>query len=217
MIMSSDLSTLRISCQTLLAAHPHAPSAIKLKTAEMAEALQRSIATIRDLAYDLRPPGLDQLGLNAAIYMFCEDFSKKTGIKVDFNSAGMDRLYLDVDTEINLYRLIQEGLNNIKKHADATRVNIRLVASFPKIILRIGQRAGFDVEERLAAAVNEKRMGLRSMQERVNLLEGQMKVKSLLNKGTQISIEAPIKAGLETESPNSRAEENASSDAASLS
>jgi signal transduction histidine kinase len=209
--VAQDLSTLRISCQTLLADHPTAPAAIKLKTAEMAEALQRSIATIRDLAYDLRPPGLDQLGLNAAIYMFCEDFSKKTGIKVDFNSAGMDRLILDVDTEINLYRLIQEGLNNIKKHADATRVSIRLVASFPKIILRIQDNGrGFDVEERLAAAVNEKRMGLRSMQERVNLLEGQMKVKSYLNKGTKISIEVPIKAGPDTESLETRAGDDAS-------
>jgi PAS domain S-box-containing protein len=209
--VAQDLSTLRISCQTLLAEHPAAPAAIKLKSAEIAEALQRSIATIRDLAYDLRPPGLDQLGLNAAIYMFCEDFSKKTGIRVDFNSAGMDRLFLDVDTEINLYRLIQEGLNNIKKHADATRVSIRLVASFPKIILRIQDNGrGFDVEERLAAAVNEKRMGLRSMQERVNLLEGQIKVKSYLNKGTKISIEVPIKASPEAESPESRATDDAS-------
>jgi signal transduction histidine kinase len=164
----------------------------------MADVLQRSIATIRDLAYDLRPPGLDQLGLIAAIYMLCEDFSKKNKLQVDFNSAGIDKLNLDMDTEINLYRLIQEGLNNIRKHASATKVSIRLVSSFPKIILRIQDNGkGFNVEERLSAAINEKRMGLRSMQERVNLLEGQMTIQSLLNKGTKISIEIPIKKNID--------------------
>jgi signal transduction histidine kinase len=196
--VAQDLSTLRIGCQTLLVDHKDISSSIKLKTAEMAEVLQRSIATIRDLAYDLRPPGLDQLGLISAIYMLCEDFSKKTDLKVDFNSAGIEKLNLDMDTEINLYRLIQEGLNNIRKHADATIVSIRLVSSFPKIILRLQDNGkGFNVEERMAAAINEKRMGLRSMQERVNLLEGQMNVQSFLSKGTKISIEIPLKDSIE--------------------
>ncbi len=196
--VAQDLSTLRIGCQTMLLDHPDAPSSIKLKTAEMAEVLQRSIATIRDLAYDLRPPGLDQLGLIAAIYMLCEDFQKKTDIQVDFNSAGIEQLNLDMDTQINFYRLIQEGLNNIRKHAEATKVSIRLVSSFPKIILRIQDNGkGFNVEERMAAAINEKRMGLRSMQERVNLLEGQMSVLSIMNKGTKISIEIPTQQILE--------------------
>lgn len=196
--VAQDLSTLRIGCQTLLVDHKDISSSIRLKTAEMAEVLQRSIATIRDLAYDLRPPGLDQLGLISAIYMLCEDFSKKTDIRVDFNSAGIEKLNLDMDTEINLYRLIQEGLNNIRKHAGATKVSIRLVSSFPKIILRIQDNGkGFNVEERMAAAINEKRMGLRSMQERVNLLDGQMTVQSLLNKGTKISIEIPINKSIE--------------------
>ena len=196
--VAQDLSTLCIGCQTILGDRQSVPSSIKLKTTEMAEVLQRSIATIRDLAYDLRPPGLDQLGLIAAINMMCEDFSKKPKIQVDFNSAGIDKLDLDMDTKINIYRLIQEGLNNIRKHAGATKVSIRLVSSFPKIILRIQDNGkGFNVEERLSAAINEKRMGLRSMQERVNLLEGRMTVQSLLNKGTKISIEIPIKKNID--------------------
>jgi signal transduction histidine kinase len=73
-----------------------------------------------------------------------------------------------------------------------------LVSSFPKIILRLQDNGkGFNVEERMAAAINEKRMGLRSMQERVNLLEGQMNVQSFLSKGTKISIEIPLKDSIE--------------------
>ncbi len=106
----------------------------------------------------------------------------------------MENLKLDFDTEINLYRLIQEGLNNIKKHADASQSTIRLLATFPYIILRIeddGQ--GFDIKERLSAAQQKKRMGLRSMEERVDLLGGKMKIYSQLSKGTKIFIEVPYK------------------------
>ena len=149
---------------------------------------------IRDLAYDLRPPSLDQLGLVRTIFQHCEAFSEKTGLVVDFNAAGMDKLRLDFDTEITLYRLVQEGLNNINKHADANRAAIRLVASFPSIILRIEDDGkGFDVQKRLITASNEKRMGLRSMEERVNLLKGKLRIQSLPEEGTKICIEVPYK------------------------
>ena len=106
----------------------------------------------------------------------------------------MDDLKIPFDIEINLYRLIQEALWNIKKHADADHVTIRLVASFPTIILRIeddGQ--GFEVEDRRVAALNEKRMGLRSMAERVGLLKGRMRIKSRPAEGTKIYAEVPFK------------------------
>lgn len=147
---------------------------------------------IRDLSYDLRPPSLDQLGLVRTILQYVHDFSEKTGLSVDFTSAGMDHLRLDSDTEINLYRLIQEGLNNISKHARANGATIRLIASFPNIILRIEDDGkGFDLKKRLATALNEKRMGLRGMEERVRLLEGKMRIQSRPGKGTRVLIEVP--------------------------
>ena len=101
---------------------------------------------------------------------------------------------LDFNTEINLYRLIQEALNNVKKHAGADRVTIRLVASFPKIILRIEDNGqGFNIEDRYTAAINEKRMGLQNMKERVSLLNGKMAINSRPMGGTKIVIEIPSK------------------------
>ena len=106
----------------------------------------------------------------------------------------MENLRLDFDTEINLYRLVQEGLNNIKKHANARQATIHLLAAFPCIILRIEDDGrGFDVKQRLAAAQQEKRMGLRSMEERVRLLGGQMRIHSRRSEGTKIFIEVPSK------------------------
>lgn len=192
--VAQDLSTLKILTETLLDHQPGASRGIKEKVAELSVLLQKSIKAVRDLAYDLRPSGLDQLGLVQTIYQYCEDFSANNDIPVDFISAGMDNIRLDFDTEINLFRLIQEGLNNIKKHAEAGRVTIRLVASSPNIILRIEDNGkGFDVEGSLIKALNERRMGLKSMEERVSLLNGQLKIQSRLMKGTKIFIEVPYK------------------------
>ncbi len=194
--VAQDLSAAKIHCDLLLDEPSKiASSEIKQKIAEISNALHSSINSVRNLAYYLRPSCLDDLGIVEALSQYCEDFSQDNGLNVHFSALGMENLKLDFDTEINLYRLIQEGLNNIKKHADASQSTIRLLATFPHIILRIeddGQ--GFDVKERLSAAQQEKRMGLRSMEERVNLLGGKMKIYSQLSKGTRIFIEVPYKA-----------------------
>jgi signal transduction histidine kinase len=192
--IGQDLSMLKILCNNLFDNHSEVPDEMRQGISQLSKMLQDSINSVRDIAYDLRPSSLDQLGLVRTIYRHCEDFSDKTGLNVDFNSAGMDELKLDFDTEINLYRLVQESLNYIMKHADAKQVTIKLVASFPKIILRIEDDGkGFDIKNRLAAATNEKRMGIRSMKERVSLLNGKMRINSRPAKGTKIFIEVPYK------------------------
>ncbi len=192
--IGQDLSMIKIGCDTLFDDHPEVHPGMSQRISELTKILRGSIMAVRDLAYDLRPPSLDQLGLARTIFQYCEDFSEKTGLSVDFNSAGMDDLRLDFDTEINLYRLVQEGLININKHADARQATIRLVASFPNIILRIEDDGkGFNVEDRLAAVSNEKRMGLRSMGERVGLLVGKMRIQSRPTEGTKIFIQVPYK------------------------
>jgi signal transduction histidine kinase len=149
---------------------------------------------VRNLAYDLRPPGLEKRGLASTIFQYCQDFSDKHGVRVDFHATGLDGLKLDSDTEINLYRLVQEALNNVKKHANAKHVTVAMIASSPNIVLRIEDDGrGFDVNDRLASAVEEKRLGLRSMEERVGLLEGEMRIQSRAMEGTRIFIEVPNK------------------------
>ena len=124
-------------------AYPDVSRKLRVRTETLAGILQRTIGTVRGLAYDLRPPGLDQLGLVRTVFLYCEDFSQGSGVEVDFFSAGMEDLVLDFDTEINLYRLIQEGLRNIQAHAHATRATVRLLASSPhNSSAHQGQRAG---------------------------------------------------------------------------
>ena len=189
--IAQDLSTLKIGLETLF---KDQGAETGEKVAKLSDILQRSIAAVRDMAYDLRPPGLDQLGLVKTLYLYCEDFSKSNSVDIDFAAAGMDELNLEYETEINIYRLIQEALNNTKRHAEANQVTIRLVASSPDIVLRIKDNGkGFDVNDRRKKALKERRMGLQSMVERVRLLQGKINIQSRPNKGTYILIEIPLK------------------------
>ncbi len=192
--VAQDLSLLNIGLETLFDGQSSLSVKIKQKSSGLSKILKRSISAVRNFAYDLHPPGLDQLGLVRTVYQYCEEFAEKYRINIDFFAAGMDDLTIPFDTEINLYRIIQEALWNIKKHADATNVTLKMVASFPYIILRIEDDGkGFDINERIVLAVKEKRMGLRSMEERVGLLEGKIKIQSRPAEGTKIVIEVPYK------------------------
>jgi PAS domain S-box-containing protein len=192
--VAQDLSLLKIGLETLFDSKPCVSINIRQKLLELSKILKRSIAAVRDMAYDLHPPGLDQLGLIRTVYQYCEEFAEKNRLKINFFAAGMDDLSLPFDTEINLYRIIQEALWNTKKHADAVSVTLKIVASFPNIILRIEDDGkGFDINNRMISAVKERRLGLRSMEERVGLLNGKMKIQSRPMEGTKIFIEVPYK------------------------
>ena len=192
--IAQDLSSLKIGLQTLFGDGESVTSDLRTKVDGLVQVLQRSISEVRNLAYDLRPPGLDQLGLVNTLFLYCEEFAKTNHLKIDFSAAGLDDLYLDEDTQINIYRLIQESLNNVKKHAAAKAVTVRLVASSPNIMLRIKDNGkGFDVQRWRAKSNTERRMGLSSMVERVGLLNGLIDIRSRPGKGTAIFITIPIK------------------------
>ncbi|MCJ7616305.1 MAG: response regulator [Desulfobacterales bacterium] len=196
--LAQELSTLKLGIDTLFDNQIEVPVTIKQKVADLSDMAHKIIADIRDMAYFLRPDALDNLGLVRAILQYCDNFSAKNNIKVDFLSAGMDDSKLNFDTNTAIYRLIQEGLNNVKKHADALQATIRLIASYPDIILLIEDNGkGFDVKRRLISAQDEKRMGLLSMEQRVASLSGKMKVLSRLMHGTKISIEIPMETNSE--------------------
>jgi signal transduction histidine kinase len=193
--IAQDLATLKIASETIFDKYPDVVSNLKDKFARFSSILKESIASVRNLAHELQPPSIERIGLVNSIYQHCEDFSANSGINVDFFSAGIEELKLNFDTGINLYRLVQESLNNVKKHADCKNVIIKFIASYPNIILRIEDEGqGFDVDNRLVSALKEKRMGLKSMEERVNLLNGKFKIQSKKGVGTKIFIEVPFKA-----------------------
>jgi PAS domain S-box-containing protein len=191
-VIGQNLSALKIGMEGPWINQMEECPTVRQKIKEWSQILQETIGGVRDMAHTLRPYSLDQLGLVKAVQQYCEEFSAKNRIQVDFIAAGIDDAGLDYDTGIALYRLIQEGLININKHADATLAVIRLVSSFPNIILRIEDNGqGFDVKKRQEEAIEEKRLGLSSMEERVTLLQGKMKIDSQPGQGTRVFIEIP--------------------------
>ncbi len=190
--VAQDLSISKIGCDLLLDNDPPLTPEVSQKVSAISSTLNSTILAVRDLAYDLRPPGLDDLGLIETVYQYCEDFSEKSGIGVDFNFAGIDNVRLSLEDETNLFRLVQECLNNVWKHADATHVKIRLMGAFPNVILRIKDNGiGFDVNRRSVDAEDEKRMGLRSMKERAGLIQGELSIQSKQGEGTIITVKFP--------------------------
>jgi signal transduction histidine kinase len=165
----------------------------RAQTSVIAERLGTAIRSIRDLAYGLLPPGLTELGLVETVLAHCEDFSLRHGIAVDVFADGLGGVAFDFDTQINIYRLIQEALNNVRKHAKASRVTIRLLGSYPNLLVRIeDDGCGVDMDRCLSQAGRTKRMGLWSMRERVKLLGGKISFRSKPGQGLHIRIETPL-------------------------
>jgi len=192
--VAQDLAASKVASGLLLTHKKTLSDDLRQNITNISNTLDKAIKAVRDLAYNLRPQDLEELGLIQSVFRYCEDFSEMHTIGVDFHYTGIDSLRLSFEAEINIFRLIQEALNNIKKHADARHATVRIVGAFPNIILRIEDDGkGFDVEKRLASSIDEKRMGLRNMEERVILLHGQMKIHSKPEVGTIISIRFPYK------------------------
>ncbi len=193
--VAQDLSTMKIAL-ALLANDPSPLQGDARKSlASLAAIVNRTILTVRNLSYDLRPPGLKEIGLTETLLTYCDEFEEDTGIRVKFRSAGLKNKQMDPFLNINIYRLVQEGLNNIRRHADARRAVVRLIGAYPNVILRIEDDGkGFDVAARERAGFSEKRMGISSMRERVNLMMGQMTIQSRPGAGTRIVIRFPFRA-----------------------
>jgi PAS domain S-box-containing protein len=193
--VAQDLSSIMLKMETLFDGHPDAHPELARRGEAVADVLRNTIASVREIAYGLRPPALDQLGLVQALTNLCSDAGSRYGFDVDFFATGIDNISLDFDVEINLYRMVQEAVRNICRHAGATKAVVRLVKSHPDILIRIEDNgSGFPVQESLAKADAEKRMGLRSMEERARLIGGSMEIQTLTGTGTRILFKVPVES-----------------------
>ena len=130
------------------------------------------------------------------MYAIRSYYGKLVGVhslSIDFKAGGIKEIKLDNETEINLYRIVQEALHNVVKHSRASQVNIRLVASHPDILLRIEDNGcGFSLEEQMTPISQGQKLGLVGMAERVDLLHGKFNIVSSPGNGTRIMVEIPF-------------------------
>ena len=155
--------------------------------AELREHVVNALQDVRRLAVELRPAVLDDFGLEPALERLTDAFAEQTGLRVDFHSAlGETRLPGEVET--TLYRIVQESLTNIVKHANADSVSVSLSrreAGVAAVIEDDG--AGFDQR-----SVREDGVGLLGMRERLALLDGRLEIESRPGAGTTIVAEVPV-------------------------
>jgi two-component system sensor histidine kinase UhpB len=153
----------------------------------------QTLTSMRQLALDLRPTMLDDLGLIPTLRWYIQNFSNRLNLYSNFEAMGFEEK-LSPQIETAFYRIIQEALNNIAKHAQADRVEISLVKRDSKILASIQDNGkGFDLEKVLHPESPERGFGLVGIQERVSLLGGQIDIQSSPGSGTLIHIEAPYK------------------------
>ena len=148
---------------------------------------------MRRLYYDLTPGNIEDLGLSRALRNLVDDFSENyQGIDWRINIGGIDRLFpLPVQTMI--YRIMQEGLTNIGKHADPNRVEISVAREDSRVVLQIRDDGrGFAMDEVLDGKDRKKGMGLLALAERVNLVGGTLDLRSRENQGTSLTVAIPI-------------------------
>jgi len=160
---------------------------------ECSTRLGTAVMALRDLAYNLLPPALTQLGLAETACRLCQELSARHGVAIAFSADGMEALRMPFETSINIYRVLQEGLANACRHGRCSSISVRLVASYPHCLLRISDDGqGFDPQVRLPQALAEKHMGLWSMGERIRLLGGRFTLRARPGKGVRIKVEVPV-------------------------
>jgi signal transduction histidine kinase len=163
------------------------PDQMRTAASHLRELVVGTLQDVRRLAVQLRPKALDDFGLVAAVERLVQTFSEATAIRVDLEAQlGDERLPPEVET--TLYRIVQEALTNIVKHAGASRVSILLVRSSGSATVVIEDDGhGFDPAE-----LREDGMGIIGMRERVELHEGRLTVESTPGSGATLAAEVPL-------------------------
>jgi signal transduction histidine kinase/ligand-binding sensor domain-containing protein len=159
--------------------------------AEISDEASSAIAETREISYNLRPFQLDRLGLTKAIEAMVRTTSIASGIRSTSELDNIDDIFPE-DLRINFYRIVQESLGNIMKHAQATEVNVRVKRRIENVALTIEDNGrGFTPDERSPLA-SRSGFGLTGMGERARLLGGELKVRSTPGKGTTVLFEVPL-------------------------
>ncbi len=148
------------------------------------------LVKVRGLSFDLRPDALDQLGLLPALLAHFERYHIQTGVLVHFKHNDLERRFAP-DLETTAYRIVQEALTNVARHAAVAGVTVRVWATEDLLTIQIeDQGRGFDPIVALAAP---RSSGLVGMVERVELLGGHLKIESRPGAGTHITVELPVR------------------------
>jgi PAS domain S-box-containing protein len=190
--LGQDVDALMLGLKSLEVYGP-APSAAALRIKQL-EALTAQIGQeMHRLAWALRPPDLDDEGIETVLQNYVEEWSRRSGIAVDFHSRGFTGQPLPSSLETALYRIVQEAFTNVLRHAQAQRVSVLLERRRDHVLAIVeDDGAGFDVDVLLSARQGQGRLGVVGMRERAALVDGTVEIESTPGVGTTVFIRLPL-------------------------
>jgi PAS domain S-box-containing protein len=198
--LGQDLTALKLGLRLVKNQGASIP-AVSESTDKLEQLSGGLMQTIHRLAWELHPPVLDDLGLEAALRRYTGEWSENHHVPADFHATGMEAGRLPLDTETALYRVTQEALTNVLRHANAKRVGVLLERRKDLISLIVeDDGAGFDAAAVLQAAHSRGNLGLLGMQERVVMVGGTIEIESSPGAGTTVFVRVPLEAGNPAES-----------------
>ena len=172
-----------------LADRPGEERTVRAELAALRERFRGSLEQVRAMILDLRPPVLTELGLAGALRSYANEFGSRTGIAVECVLEATDT-GLAPQQELAVYRVMQEALQNVHKHAHAPTVRISWERQRDRWVLRcVDDGVGFDL---VKAARRRRSVGLLSMRERAELIGGQLDIRSAPEQGTAVALILPV-------------------------
>jgi signal transduction histidine kinase len=164
------------------------PPEVRRRALDISALIDSTVQTVRRIASDLRPGILDDFGLAAAIEWQLQEFCTRAGLDYDYES-NTDELNLDPASSTAVFRLFQETLTNVARHAQATRVTARLEVNDGELVLQVRDNGrGISSGE----IGNSKSLGLLGMHERVQQLNGHLNIAGTPGQGTTVLIRVPL-------------------------
>jgi PAS domain S-box-containing protein len=161
-----------------------------LRTQELVE---HSVNIVHRFARELRPTVLDDVGLVPALHSFMKDFTKRTGIRMRLTTSGLAIIKeLDSNKRTVLYRVAQEALNNVARHAQASRAEVTIQKLDGQVCMKIKDNGKGFPAERARHAKKSNRLGLLGMKERLEMVNGNFTIESAPGKGTTIQAQVPL-------------------------
>jgi two-component system sensor histidine kinase UhpB len=193
--IGQSLTAIKFSLDMIEKDLPQTSSVVRERLGEAKSLSNQTLASMRQLSMDLRPTMLDELGLVPTLRWYVQSFSNRLKISSNFQAIGLE-VKLPPQIETAFYRIVQEALNNIAKHALASCIEVRLERRDSIISLTILDNGkGFDLKKVFQPESPERGFGILGMQERVSLLGGHIDIRSKPNIGTEIEIEVPYLEG----------------------
>ena len=181
-----------IRSQTLVDRLPAGNRSAKQEGRKLREIIRGTVEEVERISRNLRPSVLDHLGLVAGLHATSTEFSSRAGIPVKMLCVNLIAR-LPVDTELALYRILQESLHNVEKHALASHVTVHLTNPGSFVQLTINDNGiGFDPDRQLLRRKGKGGFGLLGMRERAACVGGTLIVKSAPRSGTEIEIRIPL-------------------------